>query len=143
MIHLDDLDRRLLALLRSDGRAPVAALARDLQVTRSTVTTRIARMQERGVILGFTALVDDHAGAEDIRAVCQLAIDSRNLDRIITALRGIPEVSQLHTTLGEWDLVAVISVGNLADVDRLTTRIQRIPGVLRTETSLLLRSVLR
>lgn len=142
MIQLDDLDRRLLARLRTDGRAPVAALARDLEVTRATVTNRITRLQDRGVIVGFTALIDDDADATEVRAVCQLAVDGRQLEESIEQLRGMPEVSRLYTTIGEWDLVAVIAVGSLPDVDRVTGRIQKIPGVLRSETSLLLRNVL-
>lgn len=142
MIQLDDLDRRLLARLRTDGRAPVAALARDLEVTRATVTNRIARLQDRGVIVGFTALIDDDVDATEVRAVCQLAVDGRQLEESIEQLRGMPEVSRLYTTIGEWDLVAVIAVGSLPDVDRVTGRIQKITGVLRSETSLLLRNVL-
>lgn len=142
MIQLDDLDRRLLARLRSDGRAPVAALARELDVTRATVTNRIARLQERGVIVGFTAVLDDDANGAEVRAVCQLAIEGRHMEQSIQRLRGIPEVTRLYTTIGEWDLIALITVASLPDIDRVTGRIQKIPGVARSETSLLLRNVL-
>lgn len=94
------------------------------------------------MIVGFTALIDDDADATEVRAVCQLAVEGRQLEESIEQLRGMPEVSRLYTTIGEWDLVAVIAVGSLPDVDRVTGRIQKIPGVLRSETSLLLRNVL-
>lgn len=142
MADLDPLDRALLAALRTDARTPAAELARTLQVTRATVAKRIERLQREGVILGFTVRVAEDADPTAIRAVSHLAIEGRNVDAAIRSLRGLPEITRLHATAGEWDLVAELLVPTLADVDRTLSRIREIPGVYRSETSLLLRSVL-
>ena len=141
-IPLDDLDRRLVAALRTHGRAPVAELARRLGVTRTTVTKRLERLEEHGVVLGYTVVLAQEADAGAIRAISHLAIEGRNMRSAIETLRGMPEVTGLHATNGEWDLIAELTVPTLADVDRTLSRIREIEGVHRSETSLLLRSVL-
>lgn len=139
---LDTLDHSLIAALRRDGRAPVAELARELGVTRTTVTKRIERLQERGVIVGFTVQLRHDASPDAVRAFCHLAIEGHTVNAAIETLRGLPAVTGLHATNGEWDLIAELTVPTLADVDRVLGRIREIPGVYRSETSLLLRSVL-
>ncbi|WP_432560815.1 Lrp/AsnC family transcriptional regulator [Kineococcus sp. SYSU DK003] len=141
MPEIDDLDRRLLAALRTDAREPVASLARRLGVTRATVTHRIERLTSAGVILGFTTRVRE--GAEgDVRAISFIELEGRATDRVIDRLRGLPEIVSLHTTNGGWDLVAEIRTTSLAEFDRLLGRIRSVDGVVNSETSLLLSSVL-
>ncbi|WP_432513771.1 Lrp/AsnC family transcriptional regulator [Kineococcus sp. SYSU DK001] len=141
MADLDDLDRRLLAALRADAREPAASLARRLGVTRATVTHRIARLQANGTILGFTTRVREGAEGE-VRAISFIELEGRATDRVIQRLRGLPEVVSLHTTNGGWDLVAEIRTTSLADFDRTLGRIRSVEGVVNSETSLLLSSVL-
>lgn len=139
---LDSLDHSLIAALRKDGRAPVAELARELGVTRTTVTKRIERLQQRGVIVGFTVQLSHDTDDDAVRAICHLAIEGRTMNAAIETLRGLPAVTGLHATNGEWDLIADLTVPTLADVDHALGRIREISGVHRSETSLLLRSVL-
>lgn len=140
-MSLDDLDRRLLSALRADGRESVASLARRLQVTRATVTSRLDRLVSSGVVLGFSVRVRAQDDPDTIRAVTLIAVEGRNADQVIAALRGIPEIRALHSTNGAWDLVAEISTDSLGGFDRLLGRIRGIPGVVNSESSLLLSSV--
>src|SRR5579875_2516053 len=103
---LDDTDHALLAALRADGRAPVAVLARELGISRATVTNRIDRLIKAGVIIGFTARIRDEGDPHLIRAISLIEVEGRTTDSVIRALRGLPEISALHTTNGGWDLVA-------------------------------------
>ncbi|TFV52667.1 Lrp/AsnC family transcriptional regulator [Blastococcus sp. TF02A-35] len=143
MATLTDLDRRLLSALREDGRTPVAELARRLGVTRATVTSRIDRLVAEGVIIGFTVRVRDEAETGGVRAVSLIEVEGRTTDQVIDRLRGFPEIEALHSTNGAWDLVAETRTSDLAEFDRLLGRIRSVPGVLNSETSLLLTSVLR
>lgn len=143
MAALPDLDRRLLAALREDGRAPVAELARRLGVSRATVTSRIDRLVAAGVIIGFTVRTRDDADPGAVRAVALIEVEGRSTDAVIRRLRGIPEIEALHTTNGAWDLVAELRVAGLPEFDAVLGRIRRVDGVLNSETSLLLTSVLR
>ena len=143
MALLDDLDRRLLAELRADGRAPVAELARTLHVARATVTSRLDRLVASGTVVGFTVRVRDEVEAGSVQAVAFIEVEGRSTDHVIRELRGFPEISSLHTTNGGWDLVAELRAETLLDFDRVLGAIRRIEGVINSETSLLLSSVLR
>ena len=78
-----------------------------------------------------------------IRAVALIAVEGRTTDRVIRQLRGFPEITALHTTNGGWDLVAELRTESLVDFDQVLGRIRGVDGVVNSETSLLLSSVLR
>jgi DNA-binding Lrp family transcriptional regulator len=135
---MDTTDRKLLAILRQDGRASVSKLADALKVSRGTVQNRIDRLTAGGVISGFTVRV---AAAEDphaVRAITMIEITGQKTLSAIKALRGIPEVRALHTTNGAWDLVAEIQTENLVEFERVLRGIRAMDGVSKSETSLLL-----
>ena len=142
-MELDELDRRLLALLRVDGRAPLTGLASQLNVTRATVKTRLERLSDSGVVLGYTVRVHDANDPDHVRAVALIEVEGRSTTQVINELRGIPEIHALHTTNGGWDLVAELHMQTLGEFDLVLARIRSIEGVLNSETSLLLSSVLR
>ena len=140
---LDDIDRRLIAALRVDGREPVNALAKKLQVSRATVRSRLDRLLDDGVILGFTARVHEGHDGHDVRAITLLEVQGMDTRSVISALRGFPQIQALHSTNGGWDLVAEIRTESLRDFDQVLAEIRSINGVRNSETSILLSSVLR
>jgi DNA-binding Lrp family transcriptional regulator len=142
-LALDETDRRLLSALREDGRMPVPELARRLGVARATVTARIERLTASGTIVGFTVRVRDELDPLEVRAMTLIEVEGRTTDNVIRELRGLPEIRSLHTTNGGWDLVAELGAETLAHFDRVLGRIRSIEGVVNSETSLLLSSVLR
>jgi DNA-binding Lrp family transcriptional regulator len=143
MISLDDVDRRLISLLRTDGRAPVTTLARQLGLSRATVNSRLDRLVESGTVLGFTVRVRDDHGDDDVRAISLIEVEGRSTSDVIKALRGLAEIQALHTTNGGWDLVAEIRAESLVEFDRVLGQIRSVDGVINSESSLLLNSVLR
>ncbi|WP_300343560.1 Lrp/AsnC family transcriptional regulator [Nesterenkonia sp.] len=143
MESLSDLDRRLISELRRDGRAPVAALAQRLGVSRATVTKRIDKLTAAGVIVGFSVRIRDPREVGEVRAISCIELFGRPTSHVIAELRGYPEITALHTTNGAWDLVAEISCTDLQEFDSLLTRLRGVKGVMNSETSLLLSSVVR
>lgn len=142
MQTLDELDRRLIAALRVDGREPVTTLARRLGVTRATVNSRLKRLLDSGTVLGFSVRVREERDPDSIRAIALIEVEGRSTDQAISQLRGIPEVRALHTTNGGWDLVAELRTNTLSNFDRLLSQIRSIDGVVNSETSVLLSSAL-
>ncbi|BDZ39088.1 AsnC family transcriptional regulator [Microbacterium suwonense] len=140
MISLDDLDRRLLSLLRANSRESVVNLARRLGVTRATVDSRLKRLIDSGVIVGFSVRVRDPAAASVVRAIMLIAVEGRNTAEVIRSLRGVPQIAALHTTNGRWDLVAEVSCDSLASFDETLSTIRGIDGIRDSETSILLSS---
>ena len=135
---MDDLDRRLLALLRAESRTPAAALAAALKVSRGTVQNRIERLLARGVIQGFTIKTRPELEAQRVRAIMGIAIEGERSQAVVKALSGFPEVDAIHTTNGRWDLVAEIDVETLTAFSAVLDRVRQIEGIASTETSILL-----
>lgn len=141
MEGLTELDRRLIAALRKDGRAPISALAQQLGVARATVSSRIEKLTAAGVIVGFSVRVREDADTSRVRAISFIEVAGTNTDQVIDQLRQLPEIHALHTTNGAWDLVAELWCHDLRDVDAVLRRMRGMRGVLNSETSLLLSSV--
>ena len=137
----DDLDRRITALLRADGRASLSKIADALGVARGTVQSRLERLLETGTLLGFTARVREDYDVNTVRAVMMIEVVGKATTQVIRKLRGMTEIHTLHTTNGNWDLVADIRADNLSEFDRILREIRLIDGISNSETSLLLSSV--
>jgi DNA-binding Lrp family transcriptional regulator len=138
MSRMDDTDRQLLSLLRDNARASVASLAKVLRVSRGTVQNRLARLEADGTITGYTVRLKPQAEGHRIRAFMTVAVEGNRTAAVLTALRGDPAVSALHTTNGRWDMVAELQADSLEAFDSVLSRIRLLEGIANTETSLLL-----
>lgn len=135
---VDEIDRKLLALLRANAREPAASLAKKLKVSRGTVQNRIARLQADRTIRGFTIRTAPEAESGRVRAVMCIAIEGEKSAKVIRALSGFCEVEHIYTTNGRWDLVTEISTDTLSGFSHALDQIRLIEGIAATETSLLL-----
>jgi DNA-binding Lrp family transcriptional regulator len=135
---MDDIDRKLIALLRDDGRASVASLAKQLRVARGTVQNRLARLEAEGTIVGYSVRLRPQAEEQRIRGLMTVAVEGNRVDAVLKSLRGEPAVTALHTTNGRWDIVAEVRADSLEAFDGVLTRIRHLDGIASTETSLLL-----
>jgi DNA-binding Lrp family transcriptional regulator len=135
---MDDIDHKLIALLRHDGRASVASLAKELRVARGTVQNRMARLERDGVIVGYTVRLKPQMEETGIRAFTTIAVEGNLTGEVIRTLRGDPAISVLHSTNGRWDIVAELHTASLEEFDRVLARIRQVEGVANTESSLLL-----
>jgi DNA-binding Lrp family transcriptional regulator len=135
---MDDLDRQLVSLLRGNARLPAATIARTLRVARGTVQNRIARLEQEGVIAGYTVRLAAPDGDRRITALMLIAVEGNNVEKVLRSLRGDASVTTLHTTNGRWDIIAELRADTLEEFDRVLSRIRRIEGVANSETNLLL-----
>lgn len=135
---MDELDKRLVTLLRHQGRRSISDLAIGLDVSRATVRARMARLEKSGDILGYTVILRADAVDQPVRGIMLIEIEGHVSDRVIKALGGFSEVSQIHTTNGRWDLVIELGTSTLTDLDAVLRKIRLIPGITGSETSLLL-----
>lgn len=137
-VALDATDRALLALLRDDARAPTAELARRLGLSRTTVQSRIERLERQRVIAGYTIAVPDELEANLVRAHVMITLAPKRSAAIETALRRIPEVRVLHSVSGPFDLIAVVAAASIGELDALIDRIGLLDGVERTTSAIVL-----
>jgi len=136
--RLDDTDRALVALLRENARAPTAELARRLGVSRTTVQSRLQRLERRGAIVGYTVVVPDEAEAALVRAHVLITLAPKRSAAIDAALRRIPEVRVLHSVSGPFDLIAIVAATSIGELDALIDRIGALDGVERTTSAIVL-----
>ena len=137
-MRLTPADEALLALLREDARASTAQIARSLGLSRTTVQSRIERLQRTGVIAGFTVRVATDFERERIRALVMVTVLPKQMPAVVEALKGMREVRSLQSVSGPWDLLAWVVVPSIGEMDELTDRIGAVHGVERTTSSLVL-----
>lgn len=109
-------------------------------MSRGTVQNRLDRLLSSGAILGFTVRVHQHIETEAVRAIMMVEVVGKSTSQVIKTMRGIPELTKLHTTNGAWDLVAEIQAANLSEFDGVLRQVREIDGILNSETSILLSS---
>lgn len=137
---IDDIDQRLISLLRTDARTPIAKLAVAAGISRATATARIEKLEASGVIAGFTVVLQSNVEATGVRAVTMIEVDGKQEEAVTRRLMGMPEVRQLHTTNGRWDLVAEVEAPSISALDDLLRAIRQVDGIANTDTSILLKA---
>ncbi|MCA2012628.1 Lrp/AsnC family transcriptional regulator [Pararhodobacter sp. CCB-MM2] len=135
---LDETDLRLIAALKRDGRAGLAQLAQDLDLSRNTVRARLNRLTETGEIQGFTALTRADLAESPVRALMMVAIEGTGTDRAVGRMLTLPAVQAVHSTTGRWDVIVELATDSLTHLDDTLARIRRLDAVTQSETHLLM-----
>lgn len=133
---MDATDQALLSQLRTNARASVATLAHRLQVSRGTVTNRLTKLEDLGIIVGYTVRLRPDVQEGSIKAWMSIAVEGNQTRAVIASLLGEPAVATLHDTNGRWDLLAELRADNLQAVSQTLERIRLIKGISNTETSI-------
>jgi len=133
---MDELDRRLLQLLQEDGRAPFTQLAKKIGLSETAVRFRYKNLVEQGVAR-TVSIVDPYALDFQAPALINIAVEPGKLETVARQVADLPETAYLVVTLGPYDLLAEVYCRNLKQLTELVTqRIQSIPGVRSTATSM-------
>lgn len=135
---MDDRNELLLALLQHNARESTSSLARKLNLSRTAVHERIARLEQSGVIAGYTVRLGP--GAEQRRITAQVMIDvtPRHHRSVEAALIRIPEVRTLHAVSGQYDLIAIVQTASTEQMNEVLDRIGELEGIETTLSSIVL-----
>ncbi len=131
---MNDLDQKILTALAANSSTPTSQLARRFDVARSTVQARIERLENTGVIAGYTIKLGNVALARRIKATALVQIEPRSNAAVVQRLSAIPEIEVAHTTTGRFDLILQIAAETTAILDEILDRIGMIPGVKGSES---------
>lgn len=144
--NLDAIDRRLLRLLRMNARRPNSELAIEAGLSPSACLRRIRQMEERGVIVGYTAILSESED-EGFVAFVRLTLEKQTEDymrRFEAAVRTHPEILECHLMTGDADYILRTSAANAAAYEQIHTEIlSRLPGVAHIHSSVAMRNALR
>jgi DNA-binding Lrp family transcriptional regulator len=135
---LDETDHRLLSLLRENARASTADLARRLGLSRTTVQSRMERLERNRVVTGYTVKVTDEVEAGMVRTYVLVTLAPKQTRAVETALRRIPQVRTLHSVSGPFDLLAIVAAASIVELDAVIDRIGLLEGVERTTSAIVL-----
>jgi DNA-binding Lrp family transcriptional regulator len=135
---MDPIDEKLLLALRENGRASTAQLARLVGRSRTSVQSRIERLEKQGIIVGYTALLAPEHSLGAVRAHVMIKVGPKEARAVTAALRAIAPVRVLHSVSGDVDLIAVAATASVAEMDQVIDRIGALDGVERTTSSIIL-----
>ena len=140
---VDAVDLRILEILQRDARVTQQEIARRVRLSQPSVADRIHKLEARGVILGYVARVDPQHMGKDITAFIGVGISHpKYFDQFGKKVLALPDVLECHRVAGSDSYLLKIRTENTKSLDRLLIQeIRVIPGVYRTETTLVLSSI--
>lgn len=142
---IDRLDREILSVLQTDARISLQDLSKQVGLSASPCWTRIRRMEEAGVIEGYTVRLNAPAVGFAETVIVQVTLDSHSDEALFAfgrALADIPEVLEALLVSGDYDYILRIAVSDTRDYERLLReRLYKIPGLRHSKSSFVLRSL--
>ena len=135
---LNKTDKKLISLLRVNARTSVSDLAKKIGVSRTTVQNRLDRLEQSGVIAGYTVTLKPEVEKSQIKALMFITAEGKEEGKVIDVLRGFPSIIKIYSTNGHWDLMVEVQTDSLIDFHEVLAQVRVIPGVLTTETTILL-----
>lgn len=134
---MDEIDEKILGLLKDDGRASYMDIGKRVGLSEGAVRKRIKAMVDSRVISKFTIQLGFTKGA---KAVTLVSVNPRLPTSVVSeSLKKIPEVEIVYEVTGQYDIAAVISASNVAEVNLCIEKIRVVKGVLNTNTMIVLR----
>jgi DNA-binding Lrp family transcriptional regulator len=136
---MDAIDNKILSLLVTDGRRTYGDIGRQVSLSTPAVKRRVDRLRERGVLRGFTAVVDHSVLGSSTEALVELFYAPGTLlDEVTRRLERHPEVVEAWSVTGEADAIARVRTRDNADLERLIMDLQRADQVVRTRSQVVL-----
>jgi DNA-binding Lrp family transcriptional regulator len=143
MRPLDDIDHKILALLRQNSRRTLADIGEHVSLSVAAVKRRVGRLERDGVIRGYTARVDSSLLGDAIEVVMEVyCADRTSPGDIRPSFEHLDEVVTGFTVSGEPDVLLRLRVDSVAHLEEVVERIRRDPNVVRTRTMLVLSTFL-
>lgn len=140
-LTIDAIDRRIIHLLREDGRRTIRDIATHVNLTVAPVTRRISRLESLGVITGYTARINYGRIGTGIEAVTELRFaGDLDLEQIMQFAAKIPEVHEVLTVAGDPDAIVRIRVDGIDHLQKVVNRLRTGGGVTGTKTLVVLES---
>ncbi len=142
IVKLDEIDKKILEILKKDARMPLEEMSKDLNLSKSTIHYRIKRLKELGVIIGFTTNIDYKKLGFKIQAVsCVKAkYQQHSLEEISKKIKEIPGVDLVYSILGEMDFFVIIRAKDNDELKQIVEKLIGLPEIERTSTFLIISS---
>jgi Lrp/AsnC family transcriptional regulator for asnA, asnC and gidA len=128
--EIDEVDSSILRLLRENARMSFTEMARISGISDATIQNRLKRMRERGIIERLTVIANPEATGYAVTAIMLVQTDTEKHDEAKEALSMLPEISEVYSVLGEYDLFVKVWAKSLEELNRIINdRIRSIDGI--------------
>ncbi len=141
LIQIDETDRRILKQLQRDGRMAFKKIGDDVGVSEATVFVRVKKLQEKGVLKGFRAVVDPKTVGKALTAIVLVRAHPQTFPGMLDALKKLDDVYEIYDVTGEYYSILKIRTTGTDELGRIMDRIGTIEGIAGTETIIVLRTV--
>jgi len=133
---IDNLDERIIEILKKDSRKPFVEIADELKVSEGTIRSRVRKLLEEGVIQSFTI----KTSSKNVKAIIEVKIDVNvNTSEVAANIAKFDGVSEVFEVTGEEDIVAIIDVTSSPQLNEIIERVRRFDNVVSTRTRLILK----
>ncbi|WP_203457037.1 Lrp/AsnC family transcriptional regulator [Paenibacillus tepidiphilus] len=140
---MDSLDYKIITALMHYGRITWAELAGQLGLSSPAAADRVRRLEEQGVIRGYTALIDAESAGYGLAALIAVSLERpEHRQPFLELVRRLPEIQECHHTAGDDDYMLKVRCRGTRDLDRLISEeLKSLPGIMRTRTTIILGTV--
>jgi Lrp/AsnC family transcriptional regulator, leucine-responsive regulatory protein len=136
---MDDVDRKLLAALRTNARSTYAELGRQVGLSAPAVHERVGKLETSGVITGYHAAVAPEALGYAVNALIGIFItDGADTDQVAAGLAAQPQVEDCWFVAGEETFIAKVCVPDVGGLEKIIRDLNAVPGIARTRTTVVL-----
>ncbi len=134
--QIDSLDKKILSYLTKNARIPFLEIARNCNISGAAVHQRVKRLERIGVIKGSEFIVSPEKMGYSSCVYMGIFLAKANLyEQAVKKLEAIPEITECHYTTGTYSIfIKVYAQNNSHLKEILTEKLQKIPGIMRTET---------
>tara|TARA_Y100000588_G_C13756142_1_gene711896 strand:- start:141 stop:569 length:429 start_codon:yes stop_codon:yes gene_type:complete len=138
---IDDKDQKILDILMASAREPASSISEKIGISVPTVIDRIKKLQDSGIIKGYTTIIDSKKIGLDVSAIITIISESSSkYNLFIESAKKEKDIDKCFTTTGNGSHVLLVNTKNTESLEKLLRNIQQWPGVSRTETQIILTS---
>ena len=139
MSLLDDVDAKILEILKKDSRTPFTEIASVLGVSDSTIHVRLKKLRDEGILLRYTVEVNEELLGNKVHGLAMINVDPGHLEEVISKLTMNNRISKIYETHGVNDLIVVLNAGNLDELRELIMEIRQIENISSTTIDTILK----
>ena len=133
---IDNLDKKIIEIMKKDSRCPFVEIANQLGVSEGTVRSRVHRMTEEGVIRGFTI----RTSSKNVKALVEIRIDvNTDTQQIARELAGYDGVTEVFEVTGDQDIIAIVDVESSTRLNEIIEKVRHYDRIISTRTRLILK----
>jgi len=138
---LDPADKIILRELLSDSRKPIRRISRKIGIPSSTIYDRIKKLEKNGIILKYTAVLDEKKLGYTVKALILINVDGKKIREVEEEIARNPNVQVVLDITGEFDIAVIAVFRSIEELDRFVKSLLKMPAIRQTRTSIAFRTI--